>query len=302
MSTPPNNHVPTDDPTGEITNALNAYNAFDLDDGHGNMGPKARATHNLNTNLNNFVTLIDKAKDNPELVLAIFFSMIMVNGTSGQSVDGVTENGSSFTNQEENQITEVSDELNYLSAFRDTISDIKAKFEDAKAENPNTDEGKTNLANDLAGIKRDLQAIDNGRASGAFGPGASPIMQDSDKTFTSAESDINSVLNQVGPGNTYSDLNDLWNSAGQIPAGQSGPTPPPSGTNTDKNMGAGGLIQTFTNATDSLFSAVGVQQNVLNTQLQDIEADYKSNLSVASQAMKSFFSIIDASIQKQIAG
>lgn len=238
--------------------------------------------------LDEFKKLCTNGTD-PQFVLIMFFTTILAaNDVPHGPFKG---NGASEARNYENQLTGVSKELNYASSVRNAVSDLKKQLENGKGGSGSSDPNV--VLNDVHAIQWAL--------SGCEGPKptlsnvstwttptttnwdkkwAPEIFQGSSDTFSQALTQISDVVGQVNSkyGGSFANLWDAAKKQGDTTAGS--------------------LIQEFTNATDTLNSAVGVQQNVLNTQLQDIESDYKSILSVVSQGMKSIFSVINNAIQK----
>lgn len=251
-----------DSPTQDIEKAYGDYYDFDK-------YTKAVDTANANRKLEAWKNM----KGDPEYLLMVFFTCVMMGGDFS-SLGG---DGSSLTHEQENQLTEVGKELNYASAYRDTVTDIKNVLT----------AHTTDTAYSLARIRLDIRKMKEYMDPSMFDPehGVPEIFQGGEDTFDSAFADISSICDKIGPelGKPYSSFDDFFNKAqkqGDTQAGQD--------------------WQKFTNATDSLFSSVGVQQNVLQTQLQDIESNYKSYLSSDSEMLKSLFSIITNAINQQI--
>lgn len=203
----------------------------------------------------------------PEILLMLFCMNIMAAGgpldNSIASRTGLKANGSSLTRNQENLLTETGKELRYVSAYRDAISDIKQQLNAGKGG-----------GGDPQAVRNDIQAMQDFIHVGIF--------QNADPTFTQSIGDLSSILNNIGPGKTYASFQDMWNKAQQMGDQQ-----------------AGADIQKFTNAANNLFSMAGIQSNVLQTQLQDTQGNYKSFLAVIQAMVKSLYQVITQTLQKQ---
>jgi hypothetical protein len=248
------------DPAEAMRDAQKAYVDF-------NRGQQLNDNNNLKAKIEAFKAM----QGDPEYLLMYFFTQILNAGDNqGGEMSG---NGSSFARREEDKLQEVAKELNYASAFREAISQIKEQLE---------------LGKDVVSggspyiVLFDLNAMEEYRTKNWNG--APEIFQGEDDTFEKAIGDIRSVADAVNAG-YYHNFNDLWGAS--------------------QNVGdtkASALIQKFTNASDTLFSAVGVQNNVLNTQMQDVEANYKSYLSIDTQGWKALMSVISNAIKNSSSG
>jgi hypothetical protein len=265
---------PTDTPltpAQEIQKAYNEYTDFDnntLWTDAQNFAAKKAAWLNLTKSVS------------PEVAIMMFWMMLVVGGDTKGT--GLANDGSSYTRNQENSLVEVSKELNYASAYRDAVADIKNQLVNATATNPGDPEK----------IREDLLAImhfNNPAMFPASGHAPQIFSSTDDDVFGKANKDIQSILAKIGTGpGQYASFYALAQAAQQVDPGKA------NQASTD--------FQTFVNGADNLFSAVGVQQNILSTQLQDTESDYKSVLSSDTSAMKAYFSISTFAIQHDIPG
>jgi hypothetical protein len=256
-------------PSQEVENAYQAYYDF------GNNQIQTD-TDNFNQKLNLWCQMVDGKEKSPEVLLMLFWTMIVIGGNSPQ--EGLAGDGSSVTHNQENSLVQVGKEMNYATGYRDVATEIKNQIVD-----PATGTVQT--------VTADLAVIDEYRDPSKFNNWAPSIFQNSDSTFKTAETNITTVLAKIDPsghvppsaGYEYSSFQDLVNQAQSVAPGT---------TNDASND-----LQTFMNGTDGLLSAVSVQQNVLGATMQDTEANYKSILSSDTQAVTSLFSIIDFVLQ-----
>lgn len=258
----------------QIEDAYNNYYNFD-------MGQKKTDQKNFDAKLGIFKGL----SQNPAFILMMFFTTILAaNNVPHGPFAG---NSASYSRNQEDQLTEVAKELNYASAFRNAVSDIKEKVEDAKTkDDPNAIK---DIENDIKFMKQYLSNKSKTNPDGVtkFNPDAPQIFENSEQTFMKSFDQIYTgdpknpgFLDEINS-KFHGSIHAAWEAAEK-----------------QGDKVAGGLFQSFTNATDTLFSSVGVQQNVLNTRLQDVESNYKSTLAVVTQGMKSFFSVITNALQK----
>lgn len=235
----------------------NGYNAF----GKEHIIPD---TKSLNDKLEEWLQDVKDKKKDPSILLEIFFTEIMTSDGDG-----------SVTRQDEDKLSKFAKEDNYLSAYRNVISDIKGYLT-----HHSTDPG------DVDKIRVDIKTMEQYRGADAFYD-KQQILQNSDGTFTNAEVNIGSILDKIGPGKTYSSFDDLFKEAQQ----PSDPNKPNSATND---------FQTFSNNCDTLLSAVGVQNNVVQTQMQDTQSDIKTEYSVVSQAVEAVLKLLGYTVQRQM--
>lgn len=286
------------------------------------------------TNLKEKVAAWSDLKGSPDAMLMLFFTSVMnndnssynptttntssslpssasiINGTatvtasvtpitsdSAPVVNGLANDGSSFMKQQENDITNVSDQLNYLSAIRNIITDAQEEVEMASSSTglinatitrPTT-AGKTSISSSDPATIDVTQALAFVQASLKNVP--STLLDPS--TIASINQGINQVyqvLQGVGTGNatgtgtgaSYTSLADLANQAQNPTTGSS---------NT-----AATDWQTLNSGFSTITSSIGVSQSGLNTTLQSDEGDLTSMNSIDADIMQALVQFVSTVI------
>jgi hypothetical protein len=256
--------TPTPPPDFNIEKDLNAYLAFETQKTADKDGLQAK------------IAIWKHMSASPETLLMLFCVMIMDSGGPFDNMYGQKtgmKGSSSITKiKGEDLIEETGKMMNYVTDYRNAATDMKNQLDLGK-------EGK----GDIAKIDADLKVMAQFWNSDIF-------KGSSGDTFNQASSDIQAVLNDIGPGKTFASLSDLWTTS------QLGPNDP--GYDPAKVTQAGTDIQKMTNGINNLFSMTSVNSNALGAQLQNAEGDYKSYLSVIEKMMQSLNQIITQSIQR----
>lgn len=286
--------------SGDVQTAYLNYHDFEEN-------KKAATQDNFDSLLSLWMTQVDQAlsaaaagkgSGNYDQLLQQFFAIIMAGGSVSADVQlklkAPREPEHAYVSILENQQVELADELNYASAYRDTIAYMKSLV----VSHPAAGSLKGG-ADPVTVIKQVLMSeMDLYRDPNKFSATIPEIFQNSDASFSQFENTVNGVLNKIGLGTNpatgqpylYSDLNDLYTKASQVPA---------AGTTNQ----AANDYQTLLSGVDNGASAVGTQSNVLNTQLQDLLSTTQSLYASITQALSSLFvKPKDYFIQHQIAG
>ncbi len=247
--------------TGPIQEMEQAQEAYvAFDDGQ-----KYDDAQALKTKIHDFDTM----KGNPDYLIALFMTMLML----GDPQSSKPAERCSVTHNLENSLNEASCEINYSSAYRDAVTEISNQFQAAKND-PSAGNTQT--------IVDDVNAMDQYMNNG-WGPHAPAIFQNTGTTFTDAEAGLTALVKAIGTGpGQYKDMNALW-----VASSKKG------------DQTASALIQGFQTGTQTLNSAVGVQSNVFQTQLQAMEGDLKSFYSTISAMIKSYNATKNNAIQRQ---
>jgi hypothetical protein len=258
-----NNMTTTSNDQFNIQGSLGAFTAFET------------VKQTDETNLSDKIKAWKEMHASPEVMLMLFCVMIMDSGgpfdNTYSSKTGLKADGSSITRNKEDLINETGKEMNYVTAYRNCISDVKAQEDDGKDGGGST----TQINADIALMQQYF---------------SQQIFQGSSQdTFTQAQTDITSVMNDCSSGGTFSSLADMWAWS------QKGPNDP--SYDATKVTTAGNDIQKLTNAINNLFSMTSVNSNALGAQLQDAEGDYKSFLAVITKMMQALFQVISQTMK-----
>jgi len=280
----------TYDPThGALATADKDFNLFAV----GSDCVEANDAANVHQMLNNLWSSGESA----EMKLRTFFLVVFYNFGSGPYTDSAQnvlgaplhpkENDSSITKVNgENGVTEAGKGIEYVSQFRNVLSDIQQQLDDGQ-----TGTGSTQQ------INADILLMGAHFNSGIFqGSSASATWTQFTSGVTQVEGDMASHHNNDGT--TWS-LADLW------AISKMGPGDSYKGQAYDPNIvnDATNDINNLSNGVKNIQSLASVNATNLNTKMQDKDGDIKTFLGELSNGfMKSINAVISQSLQRTTNG